>query len=319
MERAVVGLLGLGTVGSGVARLLIEQVDRVARRSGKTVEVKSVLVRDPDRSRSVPIARERIVTNARKILDDPELSVDSGSDGRHPSDPGDPPGSPGEGARTSLRPTRRCWPSMGPSFSPRPAAMVGPISVRGQRRRAESRSSRRSASAWPRIRSSRLAAIVNGTCNFILTAMTRRRTPLRPGTGQGPGVGLRRGRPDPRRRRHRHRSQAGGPRPACLRRERDHPGDPPARNRPALARRYRLCGRAWAIPSNFWLWPSSHRVGLELRVAPTLVRRGNSIGGRRRDRITRSGSWATPWATRSVLWARGRVDADGLRRGGRYH
>jgi homoserine dehydrogenase len=75
MERAVVGLLGLGTVGSGVARLLTEHGDRIARRSGRAIDLKWVLVRDPSLPRLVSIPRDRIVTNVRKILDDPEISV----------------------------------------------------------------------------------------------------------------------------------------------------------------------------------------------------------------------------------------------------
>lgn len=75
MERVAVGLLGLGTVGSGVARLLVEQGDRIARRSGRLVEVKWVLIRDPDLTRSAPIPRQRITTDVRRILDDPEISI----------------------------------------------------------------------------------------------------------------------------------------------------------------------------------------------------------------------------------------------------
>ncbi len=52
MERVAVGLLGLGTVGSGVARLLVDQADRIARRVGRTVEVKWAAVRDPGGSAS---------------------------------------------------------------------------------------------------------------------------------------------------------------------------------------------------------------------------------------------------------------------------
>jgi homoserine dehydrogenase len=75
MERVAVGLLGLGTVGSGVARLLIEQGGRIARRSGRRAEVKWAVVRDADRPRTCPLPRQRIVGDVRKVLDDPEISV----------------------------------------------------------------------------------------------------------------------------------------------------------------------------------------------------------------------------------------------------
>ena len=75
MERLAVGLLGLGTVGSGVARLLAEQADRVARRSGRRVEVKWAAVRDLGRVRDCPIHPDQIVDDPRVILGDPEVAV----------------------------------------------------------------------------------------------------------------------------------------------------------------------------------------------------------------------------------------------------
>ncbi len=75
MKRVAVGLLGLGTVGSGVARLLDEQGDRVARRGGSRVEVKWAVVRDLGRHRDCSIHRDRIVDDPRAILDDPEVAV----------------------------------------------------------------------------------------------------------------------------------------------------------------------------------------------------------------------------------------------------
>ena len=74
MERVAVGLLGLGTVGSGVARLLDEQGDRIARRAGRRIDLKWALVRDPAKPREVPRGT-RIVTDAREIIDDPEVAI----------------------------------------------------------------------------------------------------------------------------------------------------------------------------------------------------------------------------------------------------
>ena len=52
MERVAVGLLGLGTVGTGVARLLGEQGDRIARRAGRRIDLKWAAVRDPTKPRA---------------------------------------------------------------------------------------------------------------------------------------------------------------------------------------------------------------------------------------------------------------------------
>ena len=75
MGRVAVGLLGLGTVGAGVARLLEAQGDRIARRSGQGVEVKWAAVRDRERARDCSISPDRIVTDPRAIFDDPEVAV----------------------------------------------------------------------------------------------------------------------------------------------------------------------------------------------------------------------------------------------------
>jgi len=75
MERIGVGLLGLGTVGSGVARLLTQSADRIASRTGKRVDLKWALVRDPDKPREVEPTDFRLVADPRRILDDPEVGV----------------------------------------------------------------------------------------------------------------------------------------------------------------------------------------------------------------------------------------------------
>ena len=61
---------------------------------------------------------------------------------------------------------------------------------------AASRSSARSRPSSPANRVSAVRGIVNGTTNYILTAMDRRGPRLRRGPRRGPGRGLRRGRPD---------------------------------------------------------------------------------------------------------------------------
>ncbi len=50
-----IGVAGLGTVGGGVLRLLRENADVIARRAGRRVEVHAVSARDRNRKRPVPI------------------------------------------------------------------------------------------------------------------------------------------------------------------------------------------------------------------------------------------------------------------------
>src|SRR5262245_11981783 len=54
MEPFGIALLGCGTVGGGVARLLLEQSGRLAARAGRPLELRHVVVRDPAKSRDLP-------------------------------------------------------------------------------------------------------------------------------------------------------------------------------------------------------------------------------------------------------------------------
>ena len=59
-----VGLLGLGTVGSGVARVLLSKHDALERRIGRPVQICKVLVRNPDKPRGVSLERTLEVMEA---------------------------------------------------------------------------------------------------------------------------------------------------------------------------------------------------------------------------------------------------------------
>jgi homoserine dehydrogenase len=69
-----VGLLGLGTVGAGVANVLISKRDALERRIGRPVEIRRALVRDVDKVRPVVLSAP-LVTDAREVLDDPGVDV----------------------------------------------------------------------------------------------------------------------------------------------------------------------------------------------------------------------------------------------------
>jgi homoserine dehydrogenase len=75
MERVAVGLLGLGTVGTGVARLLSEAGDRIARRSGKRLEIRWAAVRDTAKRRHVLLDPGRIIADPRRVVEDPEIAI----------------------------------------------------------------------------------------------------------------------------------------------------------------------------------------------------------------------------------------------------
>jgi homoserine dehydrogenase len=75
-ERVLkVGLLGCGTVGSGVVRLLSHNADQVAARVGAQVQIHRVLVRNPARQRPEECKRSWLTTDPEAVLGDPEIDV----------------------------------------------------------------------------------------------------------------------------------------------------------------------------------------------------------------------------------------------------
>jgi homoserine dehydrogenase len=70
-----VGLLGLGVVGGGVARLLSQKAAAIAAEIGRPVVVHRALVRDPRRARSATLPDDALTTDASAIVDDPEIDI----------------------------------------------------------------------------------------------------------------------------------------------------------------------------------------------------------------------------------------------------
>lgn len=70
-----VALLGLGNVGTGVAKLLLDQSARVARRAGRPIELRRVIVRDLRKARSVQLPSGIISDDPRHVVEDPEIDV----------------------------------------------------------------------------------------------------------------------------------------------------------------------------------------------------------------------------------------------------
>ncbi|GGR33732.1 homoserine dehydrogenase [Agromyces mediolanus] len=63
-----VALLGAGSVGSQVARLLLEHRDELAQRIGARLELVGVAVRDVDARRDVELPRELLTTDAETLI-----------------------------------------------------------------------------------------------------------------------------------------------------------------------------------------------------------------------------------------------------------
>ncbi|MBW3541574.1 MAG: homoserine dehydrogenase [Planctomycetes bacterium] len=74
-EPLRIAILGLGTVGGGVARVLLEQRERIACRAGRRIEIRRVLVREVGKSRDVDLPPGCVTTDVREIVGDPEIAV----------------------------------------------------------------------------------------------------------------------------------------------------------------------------------------------------------------------------------------------------
>ena len=70
-----VSLLGCGTVGGGVLRLLQENKSFLALRAGAEIEVTHVLVKSPNKPRVPECKKEWITTNPDVIFDDPSVDL----------------------------------------------------------------------------------------------------------------------------------------------------------------------------------------------------------------------------------------------------
>jgi homoserine dehydrogenase len=75
MESVGVGLLGLGTVGTAVARRLIDEWELLGDRAGATPVLRCVAVRDGSRSRSVDLKNVRLLTDAQAVVADPAVAI----------------------------------------------------------------------------------------------------------------------------------------------------------------------------------------------------------------------------------------------------
>lgn len=164
-----IGLLGCGTVGGGVLRLLAENSGYLAERAGVPLVVKRVVVRDMEKERVTALDRGVLTTNPEEVVDDPAIDVVVEVMG------GETPARAlieraidrGKGVVTA---NKLLLAAHGPALLARAAArqvdlafegaVGGGIPIIRTLRDAF-------ASDWVE----RVTAILNGTCNYILTRM----------------------------------------------------------------------------------------------------------------------------------------------------
>ncbi|MCA9039434.1 MAG: homoserine dehydrogenase [Planctomycetaceae bacterium] len=74
-EKIKIALIGLGTVGTGVARVILEESERLTRRCGKQIELAKVVVRDKKRPRMIDLPEEIVTDSLQEVLDDKSISL----------------------------------------------------------------------------------------------------------------------------------------------------------------------------------------------------------------------------------------------------
>ncbi|CAG0951117.1 homoserine dehydrogenase [Geobacter sp.] len=75
MNEIKVGLLGLGTIGTGVAKLLMNNADLIAAKVGARITLKKIADLDITTDRGITLPAGILTTNADEVLTDPEISV----------------------------------------------------------------------------------------------------------------------------------------------------------------------------------------------------------------------------------------------------
>ena len=75
MKEIAIGLLGFGTVGTGVARLLIDNREEIRSRLGADLRLRRVADIDTRTDRGVRLDDGVLVADAGAVVDDPEIDI----------------------------------------------------------------------------------------------------------------------------------------------------------------------------------------------------------------------------------------------------
>jgi homoserine dehydrogenase len=75
MESISIGLLGLGTVGTGVVKIIENHQDTLIHQVGCPVKVKKILVQNPVKSRDVTVDAASLTIDPADIINDPSIDV----------------------------------------------------------------------------------------------------------------------------------------------------------------------------------------------------------------------------------------------------
>ncbi|GEC93436.1 homoserine dehydrogenase [Brevibacillus brevis] len=69
------GLMGFGTVGTGVVRIIQAHQEDLQKQTGLSIEISRILVQDAEKSRNISSMESTLTTDPASLLDDPEIEV----------------------------------------------------------------------------------------------------------------------------------------------------------------------------------------------------------------------------------------------------
>lgn len=75
MHKTKVAIVGLGTVGAGVAKILLDHGDRTARNAGTTLWLEKAVVRDLNRPRDCELPEGVLTDDLSEVTNNPEIKV----------------------------------------------------------------------------------------------------------------------------------------------------------------------------------------------------------------------------------------------------
>ena len=185
LRRIRIGMIGCGTVGGGVLELLARQHAELAERYGVAFEVTRLVVRDPDKPRGRLADGIPRTTNALELVADPEVDVIvevAGGDAVAP-------------ALTAALAAGKPVVTANKALLARELARLAGLA---QRTETPLLCEAAAAAALPIIRHlshradeiDALAAIVNGTSNFVITRLEQDELPLDRAIAEAQALGL---------------------------------------------------------------------------------------------------------------------------------
>ncbi|SFK69535.1 homoserine dehydrogenase [Paenibacillus sp. 1_12] len=75
MKAIKVGLLGLGTVGTGVVRIIKGHQQDLLSQTGASIEISKILVQDKSKQRDIDVSPDVMTENPRDVIEDPEIDI----------------------------------------------------------------------------------------------------------------------------------------------------------------------------------------------------------------------------------------------------